>query len=140
MIKDQLTSAHVKAIFADIAKAHRLRLIVLYGSVARGTETAMSDIDIGVLGHAPLSHEEEAVLTEEVAQKTGLSRIEVRSLHQTSPLFLYQVMNEGVVLFADTKTRAQELRLYAWKIAAETKHLRDERYRKAHKRIEAYVG
>ena len=139
MLKERLTSPRTKDAFADIARAHRLRLIVLYGSVARGAETAMSDIDIGVLGHSPLSHEDEAVIAEEMARVTALPRIEVKSLHRTPPLFLYEVMNEGVVLFADSPTRAQGLRLYAWKMAVETRHMREERYAQTKKRIEAYV-
>lgn len=139
MQKEKITSADAKKIFADIAREHQLRLIVLYGSVARGTETAMSDVDIGVLGRAALSHEEEATIAEKIAHKAGLPRIEVRSLHRTSPLFLYQVMSEGVVLFADSPTRSQELRLYAWKMAAETRHLRDQRYAETKERTLAYV-
>lgn len=124
---------------AGIARAHHLLLVVLYGSVARGTETPLSDIDIGILGAAPLSHEDEASIGEELARALGAPKIEVRSLHQVAPLFLQQVMSGGVVLFADTATRAQELGLYAWKMAAETKSLRDARFKKVKERIESYV-
>lgn len=140
MQKETFTTEEMRAQFARIAKAHRLRLIILYGSVARGTETAQSDVDIGILGETPLLYEEEALITEEIARITGVPDIEVRSLHRTSPLFLRQVTDEGTVLFADTPTRAQEFGLYAWKLAAETRRLRDARYMRTKERIDAYVG
>ena len=139
MLKEKLISAEMKNAIADIARAHRLRLVVLYGSVARDTETAMSDVDIGILGETLLSHEDEARIGEEIARAADMANVEVRSLHRVSPLFLYQVMSEGVVLFADTPSRAQELRLYAWKLSAETKRMRDLRYARVKARIEAYV-
>ena len=136
---DMLTGPKVTAALSRIAKKRDLCLIVLYGSVSRGTETAMSDIDIGVLGSAPLSHEDEAVIGEDIAKASGFSRVEVRSLHRVSPLFLTNVMNEGVVLFEDTPSRAQEVRLYAWKMAAETRHMREAHYKQVQDRIEAHV-
>lgn len=139
MLKEKFATLKMQQVFADIAKAHNLCLIILYGSVARGKETTMSDVDIGVMGTEPLSHEDEAIIAEKIAHATGIAHIEVRRLHQVSPLFLLQVMNEGIVLFADTRTRAQELRLYAWKLSAETKHMRDARFSKTRERIEAYV-
>ena len=139
MLQEKLISVHAKNMFANIARAHRLCLIILYGSVARGTDTAMSDVDIGVMGHSPLSHEDESVIAEETARALEIPQIEVRSLHRTSPLFLHQVMNDGILLFADTPARPQELRLYAWKIAIETRRLREQRYAGTKERINAYV-
>lgn len=139
MLKDTLTTEDMRERFAHIAKAHHLRLVILYGSVARGTATAMSDVDIGVLRAYPLSPEDEAFLTEEIARATDIPHIEVRSLHRVSPLFLRQVTHEGIVLFADTPTRARELKLYAWKTAAETKPMRDAKYTRMKERIATYA-
>lgn len=140
MLKEKLLATDTKDVFADIARAHGLLLIILFGSVARGTETALSDTDIGVLGQAPLTHEEESLIAEEMAQKMDIPRIEVRSMNHASPFFLHQVMSKGIVLFADTETRAQELRLYAWKTATETRYLRDWRFAQTKKRIDAYTS
>lgn len=122
-----------------IAREYGLLLVVLYGSVARGTERAMSDIDIGVLGSVPISHEEEAELTEKIARATDLPHVEVRSLHRTSPLFLHQVMQDGIILYADSPTRARALALYAWQLATESAPRRHARYTRSKERIAAYV-
>lgn len=139
MIKDDITSAAALDAMKNIAQKHRLLLVVLYGSVARGTETATSDVDIGVLGEEPLTLEDEARISEEFSLALKLPRIEVRGLHRVAPLFLHQVMSDGITLFADTPLRAQELRLYAWKMATETRYLRDRRYARTKARIEAHV-
>lgn len=123
----------------EIARRHALRLLVLYGSVARGTATRESDIDIAILGRAPLIPEDEAVIAEELALATGESRIEVRSLHRASPLFVETVLREGVVLYEDAPELARFLSLYAWKLSKETAYLREARYRRARERIAAHV-
>ena len=138
MLKNALTNISAREAIARIARKHGLRLVVLYGSVARGSETAMSDIDIGVLGTTLIPHEGEAVIAEELSKATGMPRIEVKSLHHASPLFLDQVMR-GIVLFADTPTRAQEVALYAWKLAAESQPLRDARFKRVRERAVAYA-
>jgi predicted nucleotidyltransferase len=123
----------------SVARAHKLRLIVLYGSFTRGTTSVRSDVDVGVLGENVLSAEAEAAIGEELVHVLDDARIEVRSLNQVSPLFLHSVMNDAVVLFEERSGIAAELKLYAWKLAAETKPLRDARYRKTRNRVLLHV-
>lgn len=132
-------TAEEKETLARVAPKLGLRLVVMYGSVARGKSTAMSDIDIGVLGAYPLSFEDEVTIGEAFAQAARLSKIEVKSLHQVSPLFLHKVMREGVVLYEDVAGRAQALRIYAWKLAVESKPLREASYARTREKIMSRV-
>ena len=140
MIREELAGKHAAAI-RRFVQVHGLRLVVLYGSAARGTETSASDIDIAVLGRSPLSHESEAVLAEELARATGMPRIEMKSLHRVSPLFLETVLRDGIVLYESKPGLVRALSLYAWKLSKESAHLREARYRKVRERIEkAHAG
>ncbi|KKW22956.1 MAG: hypothetical protein UY70_C0008G0005 [Candidatus Kaiserbacteria bacterium GW2011_GWB1_52_6] len=139
MMRDAFKKQHGAAIQC-VARARGLRLVVLYGSVARGTETRASDVDIAVLAHSPLSPEDEAVIAEELAHETGLPNIEVKSLHRVAPLFLDTVLREGLVLYEDAPDRARALSLYAWKLSQESKFLRKARYHRARERLGTHVG
>jgi uncharacterized protein len=73
----------------------------LFGSVARGQETRLSDVDIAVLLD-PMT-EPEAVLDRQITRLTDLeqmARLEVQLtlLNHAPPLLAYQVIREGVLL------------------------------------------
>jgi uncharacterized protein len=53
------------------AQQHNIRMAVLFGSAARGTLTAESDIDVAVLADSPLNNAEKRYLIEELALITG---------------------------------------------------------------------
>ena len=138
MMRDDFKEKYGTAV-RRVAQKHGLRLVVLYGSVARGTQTQASDVDVAVLGHSVLSPEDEAIIAEEIAGATGLSRVEVKSLHRVAPLFLDTVLREGLVLYEDAPDRARALSLYAWKLSQESKFLREARYRRVRARLGAHV-
>ena len=136
MLRDDIV-AH-KDRMAEIAGRHDLVLVVLYGSVARGTETSASDIDIAIMGKRVLDFTDEAVIGEEMHKAIG-GDVSVHSLHHISPLFAHLVMQDGVVLFEDEPERAHAYRMYAWKLAAESKYLRDATYEQTVQNIRAYA-
>jgi uncharacterized protein len=73
----------------------------LFGSVARGQTTPMSDVDIAVL--LDVSADPEALLERQITLLTDLeqlARLEVQLtlLNHAPPLLAYQVIREGVLL------------------------------------------
>jgi len=113
MLRDLFTTHDTKEKIALIAREYGIVLMVLYGSVARGTETAQSDIDIGILGDNPLSHEDSASIGEEIARELQLPAIEAHSLHHAAPLFY---LKSCTTVSSSSPTRRlvrQEFSLYA---------------------------
>lgn len=72
-----------------------VRLLVLHGSRARGTEYASSDWDLGVLtdGNADL-----ATLAADLVAILGTDRVDLVDLDQASALLRYRAARDGVVL------------------------------------------
>jgi len=85
----------------EIAKRHNLKLVILYGSQATGKDGEKSDIDIAVLGIEPVRFEEEVDLINEFTDLFKTDDIDVKSLHGAGPLFRYQVMRDGLLLYGD---------------------------------------
>jgi|SRR3989338_2283021 len=83
----------------NLAKKYNLSLVILYGSQARGKIHKGSDIDIAVLGARPIPFEKLIDLNNEFAEIFKVKEIDVKSLHNTNPLFRYQVMSKGVLLY-----------------------------------------
>jgi predicted nucleotidyltransferase len=73
-----------------------LRLLVLFGSTAKGRARTGSDVDLGVAceGAADL-----AALHVAVAPRLGTERVDLVDLRRTAPLLAFEVARTGRVLF-----------------------------------------
>ncbi|OGH70718.1 MAG: hypothetical protein A3C90_02890 [Candidatus Magasanikbacteria bacterium RIFCSPHIGHO2_02_FULL_51_14] len=97
------------------AKTHRLKFVILHGSYARGQARKDSDIDIAVLGDAPIEFETlmklQGAFENIFAPREG-QEMDVKSLHRADPLFLHEVVRDGALLFGDP-LEYEEFRAYA---------------------------
>ena len=87
-----------------IAERYNLRLVILYGSFVKNLAKEASDIDIAVLGKQKISFQEEIDIINEfipVGGEFGIKEVDVKSLHNTSPLFRFQVIKNGILLYGD---------------------------------------
>lgn len=82
-----------------VAQGYRLKLVILYGSHARGTAKETSDVDIAILGESPLDLDAVLDITNELSSIFESDDVDVKSLHHTNPFFRYQVTKDGVLLF-----------------------------------------
>jgi predicted nucleotidyltransferase len=81
------------------AQAHDLRLVVLFGSRARGAETAESDLDLGVwLARTPSAAQRSAIVRG-LIELCGTDRLDVAFLDTASPLLVWQAARNGKPLF-----------------------------------------
>ena len=81
----------------EIARQHRgLRLLVLFGSRARGAATARSDWDLGFLGETSLDRE--GLLADLVAA-AGTEAIDLVDLERAGGLVRFRAARDAVVLF-----------------------------------------
>lgn len=72
-----------------------VELAILYGSVAQGTETPVSDLDLAVLGAHPLSAEASMDLIGDLASLTGrpVDLVDLRTTHGT---LLREILRTGI--------------------------------------------
>ncbi len=90
---------NLKPEIEKLAKEYNLSLVLLYGSQAKGNMRTDSDIDLAVLGTKPISTDDLIALNNDFAQIFKVKEIDVKSLHNTGPLFRYQVMQNSVLLY-----------------------------------------
>ncbi|KKQ36659.1 MAG: polymerase beta domain protein region protein [Candidatus Roizmanbacteria bacterium GW2011_GWA2_37_7] len=84
-----------------IGKSHNLDFVILHGSkVTRKTINPQSDTDIAVYRNGGIDFEEELSLTGEFIQIFGDS-VDVKTLNKKNPLFLYEVIRDGKLLYGN---------------------------------------
>jgi predicted nucleotidyltransferase len=86
-----------------IGEEHQLFLAILHGSAAKDQMRKDSDIDIGVLGKKVISFDELIELINEFTDVFRTNEVDVKSLHNTNPLFRYQVMRDGILLYGNQR-------------------------------------
>lgn len=108
-----------------IGKKFYLKLILLYGSYAKGTQTEFSDLDIAMLGKSTLDFDIHIKLYGELAHVFGdIERdLDVQILNRKDPLFLYQVAKNSQLLYGSTLDY-NEFRAYAFRAYHDSKDLR----------------
>jgi predicted nucleotidyltransferase len=138
-------SSHIlaqKDFFEALGEKYHFRMIVLFGSVARGVERVTSDIDIAVLSARgeQMSWEESSSLSQKITHVLGSAlNVDVRSLDSVSPIFLSAVMSDAVVLYEDVSGRCAQYKLYAQKQMMETYAFRMRRWEHTVKTIQSYA-
>lgn len=76
-----------------------IKLAILYGSYARGTQRSDSDIDLAVAMDDRASLSEETLIDVSVAASLQTGReVQVRDLARAQGLFLKEVLTTGVVI------------------------------------------
>ena len=114
---------------ADLQRAARevaaeigARLIVLFGSAARGGTRAPEDLDIGVLGSAPI---DSVAVTNRFMQLLHLSEIDIADLRRADPVLLMLVARDGVPLHEAQPGEMMRFQSLAIRRFADTKKFRD---------------
>lgn len=104
------------------------KLVILFGSQARGTSGKDSDTDIAVLADRPLSLEEKNELGERMAQKLNASDewIDVIDLWDAPPLLAHQIGETGRLLEGE-RFDFIRFRIRAWKQYLDTAKFRRAR-------------
>ncbi len=91
-----------------LARRQGLQLALIFGSVAKGTESADSDIDVAVLADAPLNAEQHISLVGDLADVTGrvVDLIDLRTVGE--PL-LGEILAHGRRLLGSDKAYGELL-------------------------------
>lgn len=112
-----------KSEIKKIAEKHSLSLAILYGSYAKNLAKKDSDIDIAAYRKdKPISFDELVDLNNEFADVFKPVEVDVKSLHNTNPLFRYQVMRDGILLYGENRA-LHSYKAYAFKDYHDSKDL-----------------
>lgn len=102
-----------------------IKLIILFGSRAKGQVGKMSDVDIAVLGDSPLNLSENVELSQRIAKKLKVSEdlIDVVDLSTASPLLQFEVTKYGK-LIEGSESDFVRFKILAWKRYQDTSKFR----------------
>src|SRR3989338_3567644 len=93
-----ITRGDLERAARDVAEAHGARLVVLFGSAARG-DRVPEDLDLGVLADGPL---DAVAVTAHFIRLLAVQQVDVTDLARAEPLLLMLVAQEGVPLYQRT--------------------------------------
>lgn len=111
----------LRAVSRAVAEAAGLRLVVLFGSTARG-EARARDVDLGLLGAAPLDLVDMANRFTVALHRDNVDLVDLR---RANPVLLMSVACDGIPLFEATGTEFYEFASLAMRRYADTKKFRD---------------
>lgn len=133
--KDERRKAKGKSPRVDVKRLARyfaaqpdVVVVYLFGSVAKGTARPQSDVDIAVLFDAHLNAERRFEREMESARDIAhfaTREMDVRSLHDVSPLFLAEVLRYGQPLYARCERERVEFQVRAMSLYLDTQPLRE---------------
>lgn len=91
-----------------LAQQPALKLAFLFGSLNTGTETFASDLDLAVMGAAPLTAAETKRHIEALARRTGRP-VDLVDLQATRGPLLQQILQTGTRIYCTDRTLYAEL-------------------------------
>jgi predicted nucleotidyltransferase len=80
---------------AHLASRYRL---VLFGSVARGTDSAGSDIDLAIVGPRPVDHHTMALIHQAVAEIRTLRKIDLLDAAAAGPALRAEIDRDATLV------------------------------------------
>ena len=114
-----------------------IKLLILFGSRARGTQGRMSDTDVAVLADRPLTMKDKGMVAEQIAPALHVSEdaIDIVDLQNASPLLQYHVAEEGKLL-RGTVFDFTRFKVLAWKRYLDTARFRKARHESLKRHVE----
>jgi len=107
----------------EIALKYQLRLVLLFGSHAKGRAHKKSDIDLAFLTKKPLSFKQEYHLNYEFTKLFQKELIDTVNLMKAPPLLLYAIFQNPKVVYKEDDDTFPSYRVYAFKKYIEAKPL-----------------
>lgn len=86
-----------------IAKKYGIKLIILFGSRAKGITGLKNDIDIAVLTQKTLNNQKEYNMFQDFIRILKSDNLDIAILNFSSPLLRFQVAKDGKLLYEQKK-------------------------------------
>lgn len=127
-----------KHIFQDF----NVQLAYLFGSRAKGFSVSESDFDIAVLfkeKNNSFDFFDEAIYLKEALREYFPNEVDIVALNNTTSLFKYEVISNGILLYADDPNFRIDFEVLSVKEYIDDQYLRDIYYQALNRRIEEGV-
>lgn len=112
----------------EISKNHGLDLVVIFGSQVSGKINEESDIDIGVYRKSGLTLDDQIVLNKDFSKSLGTDKIDIVIISSHSPVLMYSILKNGKLLYTSENDLFYRMKIYSWKLMAESKKFRDRSF------------
>lgn len=120
----------LKKLSQQVAKVHTLKMLVLFGSRARGDDHTKSDWDFAIL------YDDDQNLEQGYSQlkiyttlanifQISSEKIDVVNLKNCSPLIAFHIAKDGKAIYEQTAGEFIKFQMKAWKIYADTQKFRN---------------
>lgn len=117
-----LDDAELQNLLTPLCEQYRVRLIILFGSSVTGRRGPDSDLDLALLGDAPLDL---VTVTTDVIRLLHTDRVDVVDLRRASPLLAMEVARHGRLVYERQPGIHLEFISLAVRRYIDTKKLRD---------------
>lgn len=124
----------------DLAAKYRLDLVVLFGSQAKGTTHAQSDVDIAFHADFNMRPIEIADMQFDFSQTLGLKDIELIDLKDAPPLLLKQIAAHSILLYEKERFFFGNFKIYANKLYMEAQPLLKLRQKQFNHFLQTHAG
>ena len=111
--------------FAMRCKALPIKLLFVFGSLAKEKLKPLSDIDIAVLFETSYQFEDMSKLRAELEKLIGREDIDLAVLNTGSPLLAMQVLHTGKLLYAESERTFKQFRFQTYQKYLASKDLRN---------------
>ena len=110
MLNEELKSTLIN----EIVKKLNPAFIVLFGSFAKGTTHAGSDIDLAYFSKKKLTSYERFIFASELAEITGYE-VDLIDIRQIDTVFTMQIFEQGIPIYSqdENEYRVQKMRAYS---------------------------
>lgn len=120
----------------DLVERYYLKLILIFGSYAKGESHPDSDMDIAVYSKRVLSEEEKINLTYELCNIFRTHKIDLVDIKTASPLLKMEVFKDYIVLYQEDSRLLHQLELVSIYEFKESEVL----YQLRHERLQEFIG
>lgn len=115
MLMENLFSPKIKKEIASIAKKHKIKLVMAFGSAVSGNLHERSDIDIAVLSEkSDVSFNEFADISYDLQGLFENYEVDLVILNHADPLLMKKIIENAKLLYGDAKDYS-EFKIYAYK-------------------------
>ena len=110
--------------FSKICKENGIDILYLFGSMAKQSQTALSDVDMAFYTKQDLSSDTKLKLHRDFSSLLKRNDIDLTDLKESNPLTSYKAIKEGVLLYCSDNSMKHDLEYKIQTKYLDTMHLR----------------